>query len=584
MGWYLSRVAPQPIPGDSAELAVCAASLKPAHRPGYGLWMTVAHGAKLLPIGNAAWKTGLLSALCGGLALGLWFRVLTHWTGRLPWSSLGVVLALFCPAIWLQCLRTEVYAFGHVLLTGTLLVAAGEEGQRPGLRRCLLAGLFTGLAIGHHPGLFGLVVVPGWLLWRRRWSGIGGTFVAGLVGWSGQLAVAIRGWETPLPNGVTIGSLDALLAYLFLPGPAANKLPASAWDLVTSPIDFIGSLAASYPFYLWLIGLVGIGVALRRGERLLPLVWAVVTVPVLWLDVADKYEFFAPSLLLFSAFIVTGGAWVGERLLQKQQTQYQTMVTSVFLLAPLALWLAAFEGPAATGAIRDLSHSDGSLDERKASRSVIPPSARVLSGWAEGMNFRYGEIVERQWGATPPRLVLEFRDKMAARSKTLPLPFFALGSYAGLEAAGEPVLPRGLVYEVGRMPSRLPLPGAALGAIGRSYSTGALVEHGNDLDRISIPQVFVGSMDAVALQAGQPFALHVGDPGEGLAGKTAQFILRRDGEVLSIRRTFIPNIEGSLLNWWAVPLRIPGFTPHGTWDIAIAGHDGPALATVVVSR
>ena len=162
----LSQAAPSITTGDAGEFAAAAAVLGVAHAPGYPLYVLLAKAfGLLLPVGNWAYRTNLLSAACGALALALFSDALRRFgAGRA--ARLGAAAVLGLGPLWReQSAVTEVFAL-HALCAAALLwivAAAGERLLDPGPAAAL--GLAFGLGLGDHQTL--ALVLPALLLTGR---------------------------------------------------------------------------------------------------------------------------------------------------------------------------------------------------------------------------------------------------------------------------------------------------------------------------------------------------------------------------------------------------------------------------------
>src|SRR5689334_16026380 len=98
--------------GDAGELTAASASLGVAHAPGYPLYCLLgkAFGAAL-PWGNWAYRTNLLSVVCGAAALSLLGDALRRSGFSRP-ARLAAVACLGLTPLWLyENSVTEVFAF-----------------------------------------------------------------------------------------------------------------------------------------------------------------------------------------------------------------------------------------------------------------------------------------------------------------------------------------------------------------------------------------------------------------------------------------------------------------------------------------
>ena len=230
---YVLTLAPTVTFWDAGEFIAAARTLGIPHPPGTPLFVLIAHAwGMLVPVGEFAYRTNLLSALCSASAAGLLFLVVHRSIGGvvqgLPETSArairvgGAAAAAFLGAFtftnWQNSNETEVYTVA-TLSTGAMAWSAmlwrrGRHDGR-GERFLLLIVYLAGISIGNH--LLALLAVPGVLLFlvatlrydpapsaaRRRTE------------W-GQVAVLAGVWALLVGTGLGSIGLTALGAVCFL--------------------------------------------------------------------------------------------------------------------------------------------------------------------------------------------------------------------------------------------------------------------------------------------------------------------------------------------------------------------------------
>lgn len=170
---------------DSGELAANARVLGIAHRPGFPLYILVAHLFGLVPFGDYFYRINFLSALSGAASLAIigyivarlgsrWWRQSPTWEVILA-AALTVVGIAGSYTFWIQSVRAEVYA-PNLLVVCILLIAlwrfddvvAGD--RREAKRWICFAGLISGLGMALHHATFASVLpaVLLLMLWRAR--------------------------------------------------------------------------------------------------------------------------------------------------------------------------------------------------------------------------------------------------------------------------------------------------------------------------------------------------------------------------------------------------------------------------------
>ena len=144
---YVREAAPSVGGGNSGEFQVMAHLLGIAHPPSYPLYLLLAKGAALLPLGgDVAWRINLLTALLGGTAVFLAGWLASALCGGQPKSSLAALIAgatsAAMPRLWSLAVEAEVFTL-HLSLTLAFWLALLH-------RRLALAALLAGLGLANH--------------------------------------------------------------------------------------------------------------------------------------------------------------------------------------------------------------------------------------------------------------------------------------------------------------------------------------------------------------------------------------------------------------------------------------------------
>jgi hypothetical protein len=230
---YAITLAPSVTFWDAGEFLAAARTLGIPHPPGTPLFVMIAHAwGMLVPVGEFAYRTNLLSALFSASAAGLFFLVV-HQSMRgivegLPESSARALriggaaaaafLGAFCFTNWQNSNETEVYTvatFTTAAMAWTAMLWRKQRHTERGSRLLLLIVYLAGISIGNH--LLALLAVPGVLLFlvatlrhepaadpaRRR------------AEW-GQVAVVAGVWALLVGTGLGSIGLTAVGAACFL--------------------------------------------------------------------------------------------------------------------------------------------------------------------------------------------------------------------------------------------------------------------------------------------------------------------------------------------------------------------------------
>lgn len=234
---YVLTLAPTVTFWDAGEFIAAAKTLGIPHPPGTPLFVLIAHAWGLLvPIGEYAYRTNLLSALFSAVAAGLLFLVVHQSTRgvveglpagsarvlRVGGAAAAALIGAFTFTNWQNSNETEVYTVA-TFTTAAMAWAAlrwrvwrtTERGQR----LLLLIVYLAGISIGNH--LLALLAVPGVLLFlittlrhepapdpavrRREW---------------GQVAVLAGVWALLVGTGLGSAGLTAVGAVCFVAAAA----------------------------------------------------------------------------------------------------------------------------------------------------------------------------------------------------------------------------------------------------------------------------------------------------------------------------------------------------------------------------
>lgn len=205
------QAAPSVTTGDAGEFAAAAASWGVPHAPGYATWTVLAKAlGTALPLGNWAYRTNLLSALCAAAALALLCDALRRW-GASRAARVGAVAIIGLAPLWREQ-SAVAEAFAPLALAGAgllwVVAAAGERLLQPGPAAAL--GLVFGLGLGVHQTV--LLVLPALLL-----AGLGKK-----GSWAKALACA------------TLGAAAGFAVHLAIPLRAAASPPVD-WGHAATP-------------------------------------------------------------------------------------------------------------------------------------------------------------------------------------------------------------------------------------------------------------------------------------------------------------------------------------------------------------
>jgi hypothetical protein len=314
---------------DSAHLQVVGSIVGIPSYTGYPTYAMLAHLATYLPFGDPAYRVNLLSAICGALAVGVFYLVCRKLGAGWVAAVFGALAFGLSETLWSQAAIAEVYTLHALLLSLVLLtlllwrdVLRAHDGNparaEPFL---LLAALLMGLALTNHltsvfllPAalLFVLAVEPAALARRSAWVGGGVLFLVGLTPY---LYLPIRASQNPPFMSEDPSTLSGFLALvsggphkarLFAFGPA--ELPGRVWLYSVNLLDNLNLALLAVAVF----GLVVLILRDRAGAVLLGVVFALNLAYALEYDIEDLEIYFIPTYLVLCLLAARGAALLLE--------------------------------------------------------------------------------------------------------------------------------------------------------------------------------------------------------------------------------------------------------------------------------
>lgn len=396
---------------DTLEFQLVLPTFGIAHPTGYplytllgGLWV------HLVPMGNWAWRTNLLSALFAAATVAALFVCARRITATAPdgrqdnWAGLAAVLAFgLGPVWWEQATVAEVYALHNLFVIAILALALQPlPADRKALeRRVALLAALIGFGLAHHRTV--VFVLPGLLvyfLWTRP--------------------EALRPQRIWL---IWLAALSApLLLYLYIPLRAAQGVSdlngsyvntwAGFWDHVLArryaSFFEMNELSRVYDasgwFMLWVrqTGWLGVllsllGLFTLRNPKQRP-AWALIlsalAVNLLFAlnyRVGDPEVFWLPVFLCAALFAGGGLAWMRRSL----PTPWSAWIAPIVIV----LLTVGFGRGAAVNRAHDWAAHDYAVDMAKV---AFPPGSRVIGLEGEMTALRYMQEAEGLGRAATP--------------------------------------------------------------------------------------------------------------------------------------------------------------------------------------
>ncbi|MEZ4457914.1 MAG: DUF2723 domain-containing protein [Gemmatimonadales bacterium] len=292
---YIFSLAPSVTFWDAGEFIASMKILGIPHPPGTPLFILMGHvWGNLIPVGEFAWRTNLLSACFSAAAAGVWFLTIDEVLGRLLPETDGAarrirrlgalaasVLSGYVFTNWQNSNETEVYAVAAFIVAAVIWLCLrwrAARDQDRGLKHLVLIAYLLGVSVANH--LLALLAGPAVIafliaqvsghpaatpaLRRREWAqtavvaglwllllgvGLGNATIAGgaVVVLLGCLAFAATSGALPFGLLAVFVALIGVTPYLFLylrspQGPFVNEAAPGTWDALLAVIQ-----RAQYP-------------------------------------------------------------------------------------------------------------------------------------------------------------------------------------------------------------------------------------------------------------------------------------------------------------------------------------------------
>ena len=156
---------------DCGEFIATGWLLQVGHPPGAPVHQLLSHLFMLLSFGNpmlVAPMSNALSAVAGGVTVGLLYRVVVE-LGARPWAAAtGALCYLFCDTAWFSAVESEVYSLAMLVCALEMWLALRWQRTRQA-RLLVLLALLAGLGTGVHlMTLLALPAVALAVLWKCR--------------------------------------------------------------------------------------------------------------------------------------------------------------------------------------------------------------------------------------------------------------------------------------------------------------------------------------------------------------------------------------------------------------------------------
>ena len=346
---YLRTLAPtvlyydRPTLLDSAMFQAQLSTLGVTHPTGYPTYTMLGHLFTYLPIGDAAYRVNLFSAIMGGLGVLVLYALGLRLTGSILASGLGALAFGVGDTFWSQAIIAEVYTLNVVFVSSVLLLLFTWRGTRRD--RYLLAACFLmGLSLTHH--LTSGLLLPGaaifvfavdkrkFIQWRFVLKGAG-LFLLGLLPY---LYLPLRASMNP-PMNEADPTTPARFWELVNGGNLTGVFGTFGPDLIPLRLSFFGGyMGDEFHVVLLFLAMFGAVVAVIRDRAAAALLGFLF---LAWLAYAIEYEifdfflYFIPPYLMLSLFMAFGIAAVLDLVGKLAPPPALRSAAAVLIVAPL---------------------------------------------------------------------------------------------------------------------------------------------------------------------------------------------------------------------------------------------------------
>lgn len=371
--------------GDVAKWQYMSVTGGVPHATGEPLWVALiqAWGA-VFPFGSPAWRTNLLSAVIGAVAVTVLFRLLRVLAVRRSVAAATALTFAVSPTFWTQASVAEVYTL-HILFVAsvTLCLAKWRLGAPD---RWLLAGTaLYAMSFGHH--LMTVLALPGiaWLVWSDRRRAV----TPGHALWVALLCVLGAGqylyllWMSEVGGYVEV-PLDGLpdLWDLVRGGEFKDEMWGfSVFEYLEHRVPLLGQIVGAE--YLLLQAPIAYGI--WRGVRLegprrdisvhLFSLGVLSTVFATNYDVHDVEVFFLPLLFVLAVFLGLGL----EAAIHRFHTHYPGQeriawgVVGMLMAIPLTTGLVDYRRASQRGNDDDAARVERAVDVAGRDALIVTP-------------------------------------------------------------------------------------------------------------------------------------------------------------------------------------------------------------------
>ncbi len=421
---YLRTLAPGVLDGDSGEWQYMANILGVPHSTGYPTYVLLAKVITLFPVGNAAWRVNLFSALCAALTIPIVYLLAKRVARARAAAVLAASFFALMPTLWASATIAEVYAFNTLLIALTLFFAVRFY-DRARARDLYAMAFCFGLALTNHRIAFFIAPALLAVVWFQRralnWKKFAYAALALLIPLTLYLYIPLRAsqllaeqtpqnWELyPRAQAIVDGKITAYYNHTpqgffnlvtaldnrnklgFQDASGQDKALArltNAWTLLREQLDPFGILLA-----------VGGIVVLWRRERDLTIALLLGGLSVAAISIYLRAEstrfYFSGAYLIMTLFFAVGVGWILEKLKPRAADANKPALQLVYYAA--IFFMAFFPLSALYFNFARMDQSGNAKSDAYA-RAVLnddlAPNAVLVAPWEVATPIRYFQYVE----------------------------------------------------------------------------------------------------------------------------------------------------------------------------------------------
>jgi hypothetical protein len=413
LGVYIATLAPTVLPADAGEFQLVARTLGIAHPPGYPLYTLGGWLFTWLPVGDAAYRVNLFSAVTSAATLAVVSATVRRLTGS---TGAGLVAALALGAsttFWAQATTANIRSL-TALFTALFLLILIRYGHDRRLSDLTLFAFVFGLGLGHH-GSLGFLLLPaaGYLLLvmratrrvapaeslvdGRQLARMAGAFALAL---SVLLYLPVRGAMDPPLNPGGLTTAGGFVRHVLALGFQGDFFYFSSLSRLPDRLAVLANiLDIQFGLLLLIVAGLGLVVLAIRAPRDALLVGGIVAVNAL---VAITYrapqtvEYLMPAYVGLAVLIGQGARFVisdwesrnSPFAVRGRQLSVQAITLAVLLL------LGARNAWANWASYRALSQDRSARDSAAELLTAAPEGALILAGWHQVTPLWYLQTVE----------------------------------------------------------------------------------------------------------------------------------------------------------------------------------------------